>query len=133
MKKESNGRVVRCLGEYTLGDAEVLVVPIDDEGFIPYSKLRTYLRSHFWDSVLEARIQSLAGTFHNGDAYIYRNSDDGQFMAQLFIPTNADLARVFSKIYPKYKSLALPYKHGHSVLRTIGTVPRGMSYSYYTV
>ena len=38
MKKESNGRVVRCLEEYTLGDAEVLVVPIDDEGFI-YPKI----------------------------------------------------------------------------------------------
>lgn len=133
MKKGNNGIVIRYLEEYSPGDTEILVVPIDDEGFIPYSKLRTYLRSHFWDSVLEARIQSLAGTFHNGDAYIYRNSDDGQFIAQLFVPTNADLARVFSKIYPKYKSLALPYKHGHSVLRTIGTVPRGMSYSYYTV
>ena len=120
MKKGNNGIVIKYLEEYSPGDTEILVVPIDDEGFIPYSKLRTYLRSHFWDSVLEARIQSLAGTFHNGDAYIYRNS-------------NADLARVFSKIYPKYKSLALPYKHGHSVLRTIGTVPRGMSYSYYTV
>ena len=133
MKKGNNGIVIKYLEEYSPGDTEILVVPIDDEGFIPYSKLRTYLRSHFWDSVLEARIQSLAGIFHNGDAYIYRNSDDGQFMAQLFVPTNADLARVFSKIYPKYKSLALPYKHGHSVLRTIGTVPRGMSYSYYTV
>lgn len=52
MKKGNNGIVIKYLEEYSPGDTEILVVPIDDEGFIPYSKLRTYLRSHFWDSVL---------------------------------------------------------------------------------
>ena len=93
MKKEANAKNVKYLEEYSRGDAEVLVVPVDDEGFIPYSKLRYYLRMNFWDSALEARIQSIA----------------------------------------EYKSVALPYKRGHSVLNSMGTVPRGMAYSYYAV
>ena len=133
MKKEANAKNVKYLEEYSRGDAEVLVVPVDDEGFIPYSKLRYYLRMNFWDSALEARIQSIAGKFHDGDAYLYRNSGVGAFRAQLFVPSNADLTRVFSEIFPEYKSVALPYKRGHSVLHSMGTVPRGMAYSYYAV
>ena len=133
MKREASGAVVKYLEECLPGNTEVLVVPVDGEGFIPYSKLRYYLRKNFWDSALEARIQSIVGKFHGGDAYIYKNSGSGAFRAQLFIPPDADLTRAFSEIFPTYKSVALPHKRGHSVLRTTGTIPRGMAYSYYAV